>query len=845
MSKYGIGQPVARFEDPRLLRGQGRYISDVNLHGQAYAIFVRSPHAHAKIRSIDVEEAKKAPGVLAVYTGHDVVADGLGMPKANMPRKRPDGKPMYAPQRPPLITDRVRYVGDPVAMVIADTLAEAKDAAELVNVDYEPLPSVTCTADTVKPGAPAVWDDCPDNISNFVERGNKAATDEAIKGAAKVIKRRYVITRVHAQYMEPRGTLGTYDPGEDRMTLYADVQYPHRVRNMLAQNVFKVPESKMRVIAGDVGGGFGTKGWQYIEHRLTLWAARKLLRPVKWTCERSEAVMADEHGRDNIGEIELALDKDNKFLALRLNMIANIGAYVGSDRNLLSPFGMIGTVLGVYLIPKAYINVVGVLSNTNPTAPYRGAGRPEAIYLIERLIDDAARELGVDRVELRRKNMLAESALPYQSPVGPFYDCGEFEKNLDMALKMADVAGFAARKEESKKRGRLRGLGIINAIEQAAGTAQPEYAEIRFNPGGTAALLMGTKNQGQGHETMFKQILNERLGIDPDDVQYIDGDTDRVAFGMGTNGSRSTVLGGSALFMAAGKVIEKGKKLAGHYARGRRTGHRVRRGHLQGCRDRQVGDVEAGRDGGVQSDQVAEERRLRGRAVRECHLSGREGHLSQRLPYLRTRDRSRNRRRHGRSLFRGRRCRHGDEPDRAERPDPWRRCPGHRPDPVRTSRVGSRERAASDRELPRLRHAARHDDPQHGGEEQSGADQVQSAGRQGRRRGRHGGRHAGRHECHHGCAGAAWRQRRRDAGDGAECVAGDRAGQEMIMAGSAPLQWRIMECGPPGPHHAHERTWRSALRMRRSRHWSGAPPAKREWVDECLWKGRARKCGMW
>ncbi len=564
MSKFGIGQPVLRFEDPRLLRGQGRFVNDVNLPGQAHAVFVRSPHAHARINSIDIEDAKKAPGVVAVLTGHDVVADGLGMPKANMPRKRPDGKPMYAPQRPPLVTDRVRYVGDPVVMVVADTLAEAKDAAELVNIDYDPLPSVTATEDTVKPGAPVVWDDCPDNISNNVERGNKAGTDEAIKGAARVIKRRYVITRVHAQYMEPRGTLGVYDQGEDRLILYADVQYPHRVRNMLAQNVFKVPESKMRVIAQDVGGGFGTKGWQYVEHRLTLWAARKLLRPVKWTCERSEAVMADEHGRDNIGEIELALDKDNKFVALRLNMLANIGAYVGSDRNLLSPFGMIGTVLGVYLIPKAYINVVGVLSNTNPTAPYRGAGRPEAIYLIERVIDDAARELGVDRIELRRKNMLPESALPYQSPVGPFYDCGQFEKNLDMALKLADVDGFAARQADSAKRGKLRGLGIVNAIEQAAGTAQPEYAEIRFNPSGTAALLMGTKAQGQGHETMFKQILNERLGIDPKDVQYIDGDTDRVAFGMGTNGSRSTVLGGSALFMAAGKVIDKGKKIAGH-----------------------------------------------------------------------------------------------------------------------------------------------------------------------------------------------------------------------------------------------------------------------------------------
>jgi carbon-monoxide dehydrogenase large subunit len=564
MSKYGIGQPVLRFEDPRLLRGQGRFINDVNLPGQAHAVFVRSPHAHARIRSIDVEAAKQAPGVVAVYTGHDVVTDGLGMPKANMPRKRPDGKPMFAPQRPPLVTDRVRYVGDPVAMVIADTLAEAKDAAELVNVDYDALPSVTLTEDTVKPGAPAVWDECPDNISNNVERGNKAATDEVIKSATKVIKRRYVISRVHAQYMEPRGTLGVYDPGEDRMTLYADVQYPHRVRNMLAQSVFKVPESKMRVISGDVGGGFGTKGWQYIEHRLTLWAARKLGRPVKWTCERSETVMADEHGRDNIGEIELALDKDNKFVALRLNMLANIGAYVGSDRNLLSPFGMIVTVLGVYRIPTAYINVVGVLSNTNPTAPYRGAGRPEAIYLIERLIDDAARELGVDRIELRRKNILPESALPYQSPVGPYYDCGQFEKNMDMAIELADMAGFKARVEESKKRGKLRGLGIVNAIEQAAGTAQPEYAEIRFNPSGTAALLMGTKAQGQGHETMFKQILNERLGIDPADVQFIDGDTDRVAFGMGTNGSRSTVLGGSALYFAANKVIDKGRRLASH-----------------------------------------------------------------------------------------------------------------------------------------------------------------------------------------------------------------------------------------------------------------------------------------
>jgi carbon-monoxide dehydrogenase large subunit len=274
--------------------------------------------------------------------------------------------------------------------------------------------------------------------------------------------------------------------------------------------------------------------------------------------------MADEHGRDNIGDIELALDADNRFIGLRLRMLANLGAYIGSDRNLLTPFGQIGTVTGVYNIPAAYTHITGLLSNTNPTAPYRGAGRPEAIYLIERLIDDAARELGVDRVELRRRNMLPSSALPYQAPLGPYYDCGEFEKNLDMALDLADVAGYSARREESSRRGKLRGLGIVNAIEQAAGNAQPEYAEVRFNPSGTAALLMGTKAQGQGHETMYKQILNSRLGIDPNEVQFIDGDTDRVAFGMGTMGSRSTVLGGSALCLAADKVIDKGKKIAAH-----------------------------------------------------------------------------------------------------------------------------------------------------------------------------------------------------------------------------------------------------------------------------------------
>jgi aerobic carbon-monoxide dehydrogenase large subunit len=562
MMKFGVGQPVTRFEDARLLTGKGRFQDDTNLPGQLYAVFVRSPHAHAKISSIDKAIAAAAPGVRAIYTGVDYAADGVSMPKAAMPRKKKDGSPMFAPQRPALVIDRVRYVGDPVAMVIADSLAQAKDAAELVEVDYEPLPSVTSVADAARPDAARVWDENPDNISHTYERGDKAKTEAAFARADHIVKRRYVVSRVHAQYMEPRGAIGTYDPGEDRFTLYADVNYPHRVRNMLANMVFKVPESKVRVICHDVGGGFGAKGWQYVEHRLTLWAAKKLGRPIKWSCERSEVLLADEHGRDNIGEIELALDRDGKFLALRLHMLANIGAYIASDRQLLTPFGMIGTVVGVYDIPAAYVSIDAVLSNTSPTAPYRGAGRPEAIYLIERVIE-AARELGIDPIELKRRNIIPPSKMPYQTALGPYYDCGDFARNMEMVLEAAGYAGFPARREAAKGRGMLRGIGLANAIEQAAGPV-PEYAEIRFNPSGTAMLLMGRKAHGQGHETAFKQILCERLGIDPNEVQYSDGDTDRVAFGMGSNGSRSMVVGGGALTLAADKLLDKGKRLAAH-----------------------------------------------------------------------------------------------------------------------------------------------------------------------------------------------------------------------------------------------------------------------------------------
>jgi aerobic carbon-monoxide dehydrogenase large subunit len=557
MGQFGIGQSLKRVEDVRLLRGEGRFHHDVNLPGQVHMAVVRSTHAHARLRGIDSAAARGAPGVIAVFTGADV--DGLSTMKMTLKRKRPDGSPMFAPPHRGLTQDRVRYVGDPIALVIASTAAQAADAAELLRVDYEPLPAVTCTADAI--GGPAVWDECPDNISNLFEVGDRTGTEAAFATAAHVVCRRYVITRVHAQYMEPRGALGVYDPGEDRYTLRADVQYPHRVRNALATNIFQVPEHQIRVIAGDIGGAFGTKGWQYPEHRLTLWAARKLGRPVKWACERREAIPADEHARDNVSDAELALDADGRFLALRVKTLANVGAYVSSDRNLLATFSNVPTLVGVYAFPVAHAQVLSVLTNTNSTAPYRGAGRPEATYVIERLIDDAARELGLDRVELRRRNLIAPTAMPYQTALGVTYDCGEFAKNMQTALDMADVAGFAPRLEASRARGRLRGWAVVNPIEQAAGP-QPEFAEIRFSPSGSATVFMGSKNQGQGHETTFKQILYERLGLDPREVRYIDGDTDRVAFGMGTMGSRSTVIGGSALWTAADKVIAKGRKIA-------------------------------------------------------------------------------------------------------------------------------------------------------------------------------------------------------------------------------------------------------------------------------------------
>ncbi len=563
MEQFGIGQGVTREEDPRLLKGRGLFVNDVNLPHQSYAVVLRSPHAHADIRSIDTTAATALPGVLAIYTGEDVAADNLGVP--GMPAKwlRPDGAPMkYRPQ-PPLALGRVRYVGDPVALIVADTLAQAHDAAEAVLVDYNPLPSVTDTARTVDADAPVIWEDGPDNISGLYQEGDSAATEAAFAKADRIVSRRFVISRVFAQYMEARGAIGAYDEREDRYLLHADVQYPHRVRQLLAEKIFVVPEQNIRVVARDVGGGFGTKGWQYAEHRLVLWAARKVGRPVKWACDRSEAVQADEHGRDNVTDAELAFDANGRVIGLRVKTIAAIGAYLSAIRNLLPAFTNVGTLIGVYDMPAAHVAVRTVHSNTNPTAPYRGAGRPEATYVIERMFDEAAREMGIDPTELRARNMIAPEAMPLKTALGLVYDCGEFVRNQAAVLEMADYKGFPARREEARARGKLRGIGTANPIERSA-SPSPDFAEIRFSTDGTATILMGTKSQGQGHETVYKQIVNERLGLDPARMRVIDGDTDRVAFGIGTMGSRSTVIGGSALYFAAEKIIEKAKTIAAH-----------------------------------------------------------------------------------------------------------------------------------------------------------------------------------------------------------------------------------------------------------------------------------------
>jgi carbon-monoxide dehydrogenase large subunit len=566
MREFTLGSSVPRIEDLQLVRGKGRYTDDISMPGQTHLYVLRSPHAAARIRKVDVAAAKAAPGVVAVFTGADLEADDIGSLPNRLRRKRKDGQPSFEPRFRALALDRVALVGDPVVAVIAETMAAAKDAAELVEIDYEVQPSVTGTGEAVKPGAPAVWKEAPDNVCFYEEVGNKAAVDAAFASAKHVVRERFNISRVVVNSMEARTAFGIWDDRENRFTLYSGVQAPHALRAELAEAIFKIPAHQIRIVSPDVGGGFGMKGSVYPEMVLVMWAARKIRRPVKWIGDRSESFLSDFQARDNISDVSLALDEKGKFLALRVETLANLGAYISLNGTLV-PFNNIGGLAGTYMTPAIHVAVTGVYSNTPPTCPYRGAGRPEASYCIERIIDIAAKETGIDRIELRRHNMIPPSAMPFKTGLVYTYDCGEFEKIMDKALDLADWKGAQTRQKEARKSGKLYGLGAVSVIEIAGGPAlRPfdEGAEVRFDLTGSATILIGSHSHGQGHETTLRQIANHVLGLAPDNVRIVYGDTDQVFHGRGTFGSRTMSTGGAALVGAAKKIIDKGKRIAAH-----------------------------------------------------------------------------------------------------------------------------------------------------------------------------------------------------------------------------------------------------------------------------------------
>ncbi|MGE0628046.1 MAG: xanthine dehydrogenase family protein molybdopterin-binding subunit [Hyphomicrobiaceae bacterium] len=562
MGEFAIGQPVSRTEDPRLLRGGGRYVDDLTLPNTAYGAVLRAAHAHAKVNWIDTSAARKAPGVIAVLTDEDWQAlKWKDLPSAEMALKRRDGSPIYKPPYPAMARGMVRYAGDPVAFVIAESAAQAADAVELIEVDYEPLPALTDTSKALEPGQIQVWPDAPDNICYVWQGGDKAAADAAFAKAEHVVKYRAVVNRVTAAAMEPRAALSFYDTAADRLTVHTTLQRAFVYRAQVAEMI-NVPESKVRVVATDVGGSFGMKSALFNEVALTILGTYVTRRPVKWTSTRSEAFLGDAQARDHIYDMELALTKAGKFLGLRAKSTVNVGAYVQTGGE-TSAIGNIGTLAGVYVFPAIHVDVTTIFSHTNPMRPYRGNGRGEAAYAIERIVDLAADELGIDPVEIRRMNMIAPDAMPYKTGLVFTYDCGDFANAMDETLRMADYAGFAKRREEARKRGKLAGIGVSFTIERSA-TAGFEGAEIRFDRAGTVTLLTGAINQGQGHATAFTQVLCDRLGVAPEDVHYISGDTDAVSYGEGTGGSRSAAIGGSAVLQAADKVLDKARKIAAH-----------------------------------------------------------------------------------------------------------------------------------------------------------------------------------------------------------------------------------------------------------------------------------------
>ncbi len=576
MGHEGIGASVRRKEDRRFLSGRGNYTDDINRPGQLYAYLRRSDRPHARIRSVDTKAAAQAPGVAAVFTGADMQADNVGGVPCGWQIHNKDGSPMAEPTHPVLAVGKVRHVGDPVAVVIAETRQQAKDAAEQIEIDYEDLPAVAGLREAVAPGAALVHDEVPGNICYDWHLGDKGLVDQAFANAAKVVKLNLTNNRLIPNAMEPRAAIGDFDTSSGDYTLYTTSQNPHVIRLLMGAFVLHIPENKLRVVAPDVGGGFGSKIFHYAEEAIVTWAAGKVRRPVKWTAERTESFMSDAHGRDHVSTAEMALDGQGNFLALRVHTLANMGAYLSTFATSVPTYLYATLLAGVYKTPAIYAEVKAVFTNTVAVDAYRGAGRPEATFLLERLVDVIAHDTGLDRVELRRRNFIPPDAFPYQTPVALQYDSGDYGKTLDAAMQAADVAGFEARRKAAAARGKLRGLGYSTYVE-ACGIAPSsvvgslgaraglyECANIRVHPTGSVTVFTGSHSHGQGHETTFAQLVHEQLGVPFDQIEVVHGDTGKIPFGMGTYGSRSLAVGGSAMVKAMDKVIAKGRKIAAH-----------------------------------------------------------------------------------------------------------------------------------------------------------------------------------------------------------------------------------------------------------------------------------------
>jgi carbon-monoxide dehydrogenase large subunit len=559
MAKFALGQSISRIEDLTLIRGAGCYADDVRLAGETHAYVLRSPHAHAALRRVETEAARKAPGVLAVLTGADVRADGLGDIPCMIPITNADGTPRGETPRPVLAIDRVRHVGDPVALVVAESRNAAKDAADLIEVDYAPLPAVADTHSAAQSDAPLAWPSIKNNICFDIDFGDKAAVAKAFEPAARVVRLELVNNRVVANPLEPRVAVADYDPANDRSTLYTPTQGPHVIHGQLAEAVLKIDKQKLRVISGNVGGGFGMKIFLHPEQPLVVWASRKLKRAVRWTGERSENFVSDVQGRDNYSIAELALDANAKFVALRVTTYANMGAYLSNFGPFIPQLAFF-VLSSVYRIPAIALNVKGMVTNTVPVDAYRGAGRPEGIYLVERIVDVAARETGLTPDEIRRRNFIGPNDFPYQTPVESEYDSGDFAGAMQRCMESADWRGFSGRREAAAKRGKLRGLGLAMYIERCGG-GNGDTITLKIGGEGRATVISGMQDNGQGHVTSLKQVVSDSLGIDADAIDVVQGDTDVVPNGL-TGGSRFLAIGGVAAIAAAGEAVAKGKETA-------------------------------------------------------------------------------------------------------------------------------------------------------------------------------------------------------------------------------------------------------------------------------------------